>query len=297
MTAKRLLPDDSISHQRTTQRTGINYVPRRCEVLYPRRFLYLFFFLTMVLGVLTTQQAASSAQLTLTWLDNSNDEAGFNIERRIGTSGTYQQLASVGANITSYTDANLLNSTTYCYRVSAFNNAGVSPYSPEACAATVSSNTISTNIANGAVLSGSSVIWTATPSGSPARVEFLIDNALSWTDSIAPYQYNGDPAGRLNTTSLSNASHQLTVRAVYSDNSTAVQSVTVTVSNTSSFTLTVAKAGNGSGTVTSSPAGINCGSTCSATLNSGTPVTLSATPALGSTFAGWSGSGCSSGSV
>ncbi|HYY24402.1 MAG TPA: hypothetical protein VE689_02845, partial [Candidatus Udaeobacter sp.] len=78
-------------------------------MLYPRRFLYLFFFLTMVLGVLTTQQAASSAQLTLTWLDNSNDEAGFNIERRIGTSGTYQQLASVGANITSYTDANLSN--------------------------------------------------------------------------------------------------------------------------------------------------------------------------------------------
>ena len=58
-------------------------------------------------------------------------------------------------------------------------------------------------------------------------------------------------------------------------------------------TLTVSKSGAGSGTVTSSPAGINCGSTCSAAFVSGTPVTLSATPAAGSTFTGWSGGGCS----
>jgi hypothetical protein len=57
-------------------------------------------------------------------------------------------------------------------------------------------------------------------------------------------------------------------------------------------TLTVSKAGAGSGTVTSSPAGINCGSSCSASYVSGTPVTLTATPATGSTFTGWSGGGC-----
>jgi hypothetical protein len=54
-------------------------------------------------------------------------------------------------------------------------------------------------------------------------------------------------------------------------------------------TLTVSTAGSGSGTVTSNPAGINCGSTCSASFTSGTAVTLTATPASGSTFAGWSG--------
>ena len=54
-------------------------------------------------------------------------------------------------------------------------------------------------------------------------------------------------------------------------------------------TLTVAKAGTGSGTVTSSPAGINCGPTCSASFPNGTSVTLTATPAAGSTFTGWSG--------
>jgi lysophospholipase L1-like esterase len=53
--------------------------------------------------------------------------------------------------------------------------------------------------------------------------------------------------------------------------------------------LTVIKAGSGSGTVTSSPSGINCGSTCSASFTSGAVVTLTATAASGSTFAGWNG--------
>lgn len=59
------------------------------------------------------------------------------------------------------------------------------------------------------------------------------------------------------------------------------------------FTLTVNRSGAGSGTVTSSPAGISCGSTCSASFNSGTSVTLTASAASGSVFAGWSGGGCS----
>ena len=58
------------------------------------------------------------------------------------------------------------------------------------------------------------------------------------------------------------------------------------------YTLTVTSAGTGTGTVTSSPTGINCGSTCSGTYNSGTSVTLTASPATSSTFTGWSGGGC-----
>jgi streptogramin lyase len=57
--------------------------------------------------------------------------------------------------------------------------------------------------------------------------------------------------------------------------------------------LSVVSSGTGSGTVTSTPSGINCGSTCSASFDTGTQIALSAAAANGSTFAGWSGGGCS----
>jgi PASTA domain/Divergent InlB B-repeat domain len=54
-------------------------------------------------------------------------------------------------------------------------------------------------------------------------------------------------------------------------------------------TLSVSKSGSGFGTVSSSPAGVSCGSTCSHAFNYGTSVTLTASPAGGSLFGGWSG--------
>src|SRR5438874_8290810 len=56
-----------------------------------------------------------------------------------------------------------------------------------------------------------------------------------------------------------------------------------------SFALTVTRAGTGTGAVTSNAAGITCGATCSAPFDYNTAVTLTAAPATGSTFTGWSG--------
>ncbi len=55
------------------------------------------------------------------------------------------------------------------------------------------------------------------------------------------------------------------------------------------YNLSVSVAGTGGGSVTSSPSGISCSNNCTATYNSGTSVSLTATPAAGSTFDGWSG--------
>jgi len=57
--------------------------------------------------------------------------------------------------------------------------------------------------------------------------------------------------------------------------------------------LTVTLAGSGSGRVTSATGGIDCASTCKAPYAAGAVVILTAAPAAGSFFAGWSGAGCS----
>ncbi len=73
---------------------------------------------------------------------------------------------------------------------------------------------------------------------------------------------------------------------------TQARSVTATFT-LKTFSLSVSKSGSGTGTVSSSPVGIDCGSTCSHSFDDGTSVTLHAASDVSSTFAGWSGSGCS----
>ncbi len=72
-----------------------------------------------------------------------------------------------------------------------------------------------------------------------------------------------------------------------------VSIVNLASSSSSKYTLSVSKDGTGSGTVSSSPSGIDCGTTCTYDFNANTSVTLTATADIGSTFAGWSGGGCS----
>ncbi len=139
---------------------------------------------------------AEAAQLSLTWSDMSSNEDGFHIQRKTGTGGAYGTIATPPAGTTGYVDGTVTAGTTYCYRVSAYNTAGDSSYSNEACAAPVAATT---------------------------------------------------------------------------------------------HAVTVTKAGSGTGTVASSPAGITCGTDCTEAYAAGTSVGLSATPATGSTFTGWSG--------
>jgi subtilisin family serine protease len=80
--------------------------------------------------------AASSIRIDLSWTDNSNGETGYKIERKIGATGTYSQVGTVGANVISYSNTGLAASTTYNYRVMAYNVTGDSAQSNEANATT-----------------------------------------------------------------------------------------------------------------------------------------------------------------
>lgn len=68
----------------------------------------------------------------------------------------------------------------------------------------------------------------------------------------------------------------------------AATSVTATF-NAKSFPLSVSLGGTGKGTVTSKPSGISCGTACSKSFATGSRVTLTAKPAAGSVFSGWTG--------
>jgi hypothetical protein len=80
--------------------------------------------------------AGSASQIGLSWQDNSANETGFRIESRIGLTGAWLLVATVGANVRTYQNIGLLPETPYYYRVRAFNSSGNSGWSNVAFAAT-----------------------------------------------------------------------------------------------------------------------------------------------------------------
>jgi hypothetical protein len=76
----------------------------------------------------------SDKQIDLSWTDNSNNEDGFFVERKLTTGGTWERLYPViGENVTSYS-ARVAPSTNYTFRVCAYNTGGDSSYTSTAAA-------------------------------------------------------------------------------------------------------------------------------------------------------------------
>jgi hypothetical protein len=78
----------------------------------------------------------SKTQIDLSWTDNSSHENGFKIERSPNGSSDWTQIATVGANVTTYSDTTVVCDTPYYYRVRAYNASGNSDYSNIANATT-----------------------------------------------------------------------------------------------------------------------------------------------------------------
>lgn len=114
-----------------------------------------------------TATAVSSSQINLAWTDNANNETGFKIEScQGGGCSNFAEIATVGANVTTFNNTGLAASTSYSYRVRATNLGGDSAYSNEASATTFAASTVP-----------------AAPSDLTATAVSASQINLSWTDN------------------------------------------------------------------------------------------------------------------
>ena len=66
----------------------------------------------------------NNRRVDLTWVDNSSNETGFIVQRALTGTGPWSDLATVGANVTAYTDPIGNTNQTFFYRVIASNTVG-----------------------------------------------------------------------------------------------------------------------------------------------------------------------------
>jgi hypothetical protein len=80
-------------------------------------------------------EGISTSEIRLSWTDNSTNEDSFHVERQ-DQGGAFTEVASVPANVTTFTDSGLSAVSFHLYRVRARNSAGNSPYTAVATAVT-----------------------------------------------------------------------------------------------------------------------------------------------------------------
>ena len=90
-------------------------------------------FVTVWFMFLLLASPALAASLTVSWADNSVNEDGFKIERKLAAGGNFAEMGTVIKNVTTYLDETVPDDQVYCYRLRAFNIAGDSDYSNERC--------------------------------------------------------------------------------------------------------------------------------------------------------------------
>ena len=114
--------------------------------------------------------ANSSTQVSLTWYDNAGVETGVKVERKTGN-GAFAVVATLAPHAQSYSDTSVTGGTTYTYRVTAFNNAGNSPYTNES-----------------AVITPGVVVVPTVPAGPTSLLATVTSSsqiALAWVDNAS----------------------------------------------------------------------------------------------------------------
>ncbi|MGK7393484.1 MAG: FG-GAP-like repeat-containing protein [Candidatus Cyclobacteriaceae bacterium M3_2C_046] len=139
---------------------------------------------------------ASTTNIDLTWTDQADNEDGFILERSLTSGSGFAQIASLGSNISSYSDISLNEGTTYFYQIKAYNATDESSYTsasastlitilpPDNLAATASGVTqIDLSWNDNSANEAGFVIERATTSGGPfAEIVTTAADVISYSD-------------------------------------------------------------------------------------------------------------------
>jgi hypothetical protein len=130
--------------------------------------------LAVLLFVLGSAVPGAADVLSLNWTDNATNEAGYIVERGAEPSGPFAEIVRVPFDVVAYDDVSLTGGATYCYRVRAFNAAGVSDASNVACG--VAKPPAVPVIALAVLFDGSTLVVTATlvPGTTPMVVDVYL---------------------------------------------------------------------------------------------------------------------------
>jgi len=138
----------------------------------------------------------SISSIKITWLDNSDNETGFRVERKT-EGGTYSVLSTLQKNTDSYLDINLAPNTVYTYRVAAYNNIG-QVYSSSRSEVTVSTSPVDCSIdirydnisssqvmssqfflnAKGGAITSCGIVWSKSPNVTISSTTKLVKSSV-----------------------------------------------------------------------------------------------------------------------
>jgi hypothetical protein len=135
----------------------------------------------------------SATRIDVSWTDQTRDENGFELYRSTtGGTGSFSLQETVGANVTSYSNAGLTASTQYCYKVRSFQITGkkttYSGFSAVACATTLAPQPPSAPSGVDARPQGNQVLigWTDNSTDEKGfRVESSIDDLATWSPVVS----------------------------------------------------------------------------------------------------------------
>ena len=126
----------------------------------------------------------TQTQLTLLWSDTNSNESGFKLERSLTGTTPWSQIATVGANVTTYTNSGLQCGTPHYYRVRAYNGGNNSAYSAIVNATTTICTPAAPTLLAATAISATQInlSWNdANSNESGFKIERSPDGVNSWT--------------------------------------------------------------------------------------------------------------------